>query len=123
MPDSNASLGPEGPVQGSWSQDDLQAVIQEIADIIRDLKQCTESRQEQAEQDRQNLRLLFARWEQEDAQGKETGHDAQIEESKRRMKEQDARIEENLRDIRRRLDELERRRGEGDSGEEQTSEG
>lgn len=123
MPDSNASLGPEGSAQRSWSHDDLRALIQEVADIVRDLKQRAENQHEQAEQERQNLRQFFARWEQEDTRGKDTGHDAEIEESKRRMKEHDARIDEAMRDIERRLDELERRRGERDIGEEQTSEG
>lgn len=46
-----------------------------------------------------------------------------MEEYERRMKEQDARIEENMRDIRRRLDDLERGRGERGSGEEKPSGG
>lgn len=94
-------------------------MIQQAADIVRDLKRRVESRHEQAE--RQDLRQLFARWEREDAQRKETGHDAEAEDSKRRMKEQDARIDEAMRDIGRRLDELERRRGEQCSGEEKPS--
>lgn len=123
MPDSNASLGPEGSAQRSWSHDDLRAEIQKLADFVRDLRRRDEDRQDQTEKDRQDLRQLFARWEQEDARRKETGRDAQAEDYNRRMKEQDARIEENLRDIRRRLDELERRRGEQGNAEEKPSGG
>lgn len=122
MPDLNASQGPEGVAQRPWSHDDLRALIQEAADIIRDLKQRVESQHEQAEQEREELRQLFARWEQEGSAGKEMGWTAQAEERERRMKEQDARIEENLRDIRRRLDALERDRGEAGDVEGSTSE-
>ncbi len=107
MADSNASLAPEGSVPYSKPHDDLRAAIQKAADIIRDLKLRTESRPDQDEQDRRDLRQLFARWEREEARPKDTDRNAQIEECERRRKERDARIEENLRDIRWRLDALE----------------
>ncbi len=122
MADSNASLAPEGSVPYSKPHDDLRAAIQKAADIVRDLKLRTESRLEQDEQDRRDLRQLFPRWEREEAQSKDADRNAQIEECERRRKERDARIEENLRDNERRLDALERDRGKAGGAEDRTSE-
>jgi hypothetical protein len=112
--DSEGLPLPEESPQVARDTDCLDARLQRLADLVQDLKRRAESWQSQAEpekseQDGQTLRQLFARWEQEEARRKEPGGNAQWEEYERGMRERDARFWADMRDIRRRLDALERR--------------
>jgi len=95
--------GPEESGRGSGHSDQIDALLQELADLVQDLNRRAESWQSHAP------RQLFTCWEQEDARREEAERKAQWEGYERRMRESDARIDENMRDIRRRLDALERR--------------
>jgi chromosome segregation ATPase len=103
MADSEGPPVPEESPQAAWDTECLDARLQRLADLVQDLKRRAESWQSHAP------RQLFTCWEQEDARREEAERKAQWEEYERRMRESDARIEENMRDIRRRLDALERR--------------
>ena len=101
MADSEELPVPEESPQAAQDTDRLDAELQRLADLVQDLNRRAESRRSQNEQEKR---------EQEDTRRKELGYDPQWEEYERRMRESDARFEENMRDIRRRLDALERER-------------
>jgi chromosome segregation ATPase len=84
--------------------DDLRGEIGTVATVVRDLAQIVArhdgeitEHQRRLEEDREYIRQIFARMEQHDA----------------RMAEHDARFEAMTRDIRRMLDAIERRGGNG----------
>ncbi len=79
--------------------DELHREIGAVAVMVRDLAQVVARQVDAREEDRQHIRQVFARMEQHDA----------------RMADYDARFEEVSRDIRRILDAIERRGGNGDS--------
>jgi methyl-accepting chemotaxis protein len=88
---------------GRWI-DHLRGEIGVVATVVRDLTQIVArhndeiaEQRRQLEEYRQHIRQVFSRMEQHDA----------------RMDEQATRIEEMTRDIRRILDTMERRRGDG----------
>lgn len=77
--------------------DDLRKEISTVATVVRDLTQIVLRRTEELEEHRREIRQIYARMEQHDA----------------RMAEHDARFEAMARDIRRILDAMERRGGNG----------
>jgi methyl-accepting chemotaxis protein len=95
--------------------DDLRREVAGVAGMVRDLSQIVLRQVEEIaehrrlhEEHRQTIRQIFARMEQHDARNEQ--HDA-------RMAEHDARFEAISRDIRRILDAMERRGGDGGRGE------
>ena len=78
---------------------ELHKEVGAVAVMVRDLAQVVARQVDAREEDRQHIRQVFARMEQRDA----------------RMADSDARFEEVSRDIRRILDAIERRGGNGDS--------
>jgi methyl-accepting chemotaxis protein len=76
---------------------DLRGEIGTVATIVRDLGQIVLRQVDQLEEHRQQIRQIFSRMEQQDG----------------KMAEQNTRIEEITRDIRRILETIERRGGDG----------
>lgn len=83
---------------------DLRGEIGIVAAQVRDLAQVTLRQVDELEEHRRELRQIYARMEQ---------HDGRMAEMTARMAEHDARFEAMARDIRRILDALERRGGDG----------
>ena len=93
--------------------DDLRNEIGLVANLVRDLGQVVfrqvdqlEEYRRQGEEHRQQIRQIYARMEE---------HDARLEQLASRMVEHDARFEAIARDIRRILDAMDRRGGNGGS--------
>jgi len=90
----------ERKAQDAWwraSIQDLRGEIGTVATIVRDLGQIVLRQVDQLEEHRQQIRQIFSRMEQQDG----------------KMAEQNTRIEEIARDIRRILETIERRGGDG----------
>lgn len=81
--------------------DDLRGEIGTVATVVRDLAQIVARQDDEIRDHRHQIRQIYARMEQHDA----------------RMAEHDARFEAISRDIRRILDAMERRGGDGGRGE------
>jgi uncharacterized coiled-coil protein SlyX len=77
--------------------DDLRGEIGTVATVVRDLAQIVARQDDEIRDHRHQIRQIYARMEQHDA----------------RMAEHDARFEGMARDIRRILDAMERRDGDG----------
>jgi len=91
--------------------DGLREEIGLVAALVRDLGQIFARHVDELDEHRRQIRQIYARMEQHDARMEQlTGH---IEQQSARMVEHDARFEEMTRDIRRILDAIERRGGNG----------
>jgi hypothetical protein len=110
MTDASDFQAADGPRRIPPTDQELRAQLQELAQFIRELKERSERRQDPEgsegyrcplEKDRQHIRQVFARMEQNDV----------------RFQQQNAEIVELRRETQRRLDELEHRwREENGSG-------
>ena len=94
-----------------------------VAALVRDLGQIVARHVDELDEHRRQIRQFYARMEQHDARMEQlTGRieqlTARIEQHSARMVEHDARFEEMTREIRRILDALERRGGNGGGARE-----